>query len=46
VIDHQHEATSFGLVDQRERLLGCRRHRLFDQHVFAGAQGCHRQLEM
>src|SRR5262249_14018181 len=46
VIDGQLQPPPIGLVDQPLRLVGVHRHRLLDQHVLAGAQRLHRQLEV
>ena len=37
VIYHQDQIAAFGFVDELANLLGCRRQRLFDEHMLTGA---------
>ena len=46
VIDREDEPAALGFVDQPLRLLRGRRHRLLDEHVLAGLQRLHREVEV
>jgi hypothetical protein len=46
VVDGEHQAAPLRFVDQALCLLGGRRDRLLDEHVLAGLEGLHRQVEM